>query len=196
MKQVLYCLMFILMHCCINAQTYHIREGSINDTLAIFTLWQAVTMKSDGLAAMGPDEVKQEKVATIVETAVKSKSIFIAEDENKNLIGAIWGQKYGLRSFAHCLFNAHFFVHPEYQDKGVGKKLMQYALDYIKQSRPEILRVEFGVNESNQRAIHLYSELGCVIEGRQEQKIAKSDGSLEATLLMVWFNPNWKPCKS
>ena len=53
------------------------------------------------------------------------------------------------------------FVHPEEQGKGLGKRLIQFAL----QETP-IRKVD--VNEQNTTALHFYQHLGFQVIGRDE----------------------------
>lgn len=56
-------------------------------------------------------------------------------------------------------------VHKDYQNKGIGTKLMEAALD-IADNWLKLLRVELTVFADNAAAIHLYEKFGFVTEGK------------------------------
>jgi putative acetyltransferase len=53
------------------------------------------------------------------------------------------------------------FVHPDYFGKGVGKRLLEYALQHMNAT-------ELDVNEQNPNAIGFYKKMGFVVVGRSE----------------------------
>jgi putative acetyltransferase len=53
------------------------------------------------------------------------------------------------------------FIHPDYFDKGLGKKLLEYAVHHLK--APEL-----DVNEQNPKALGFYKKMGFVVVGRSE----------------------------
>ncbi|TKC60194.1 GNAT family N-acetyltransferase [Pedobacter hiemivivus] len=91
--------------------------------------------------------------------------------------------------FRHVLSELTIAVDPDYQGKGLGKKLFQTLLADVQSNRTEILRVELIARETNSRAIQLYEKLGFKIEGRFEKRISNNSISFEADIPMAWF-PN------
>ena len=55
-------------------------------------------------------------------------------------------------------------VHDDFQDKGVGTRLLQAALD-LADNWLNLKRVELQVFTDNDRAVHLYEKFGFIIEG-------------------------------
>lgn len=49
--------------------------------------------------------------------------------------------------------------------KGIGRKLMQYIIDFAKELNVD--SVELGVSESNQNAIHFYESIGMTTKNRK-----------------------------
>ncbi|MFD4706867.1 GNAT family N-acetyltransferase [Gottfriedia sp. NPDC058432] len=49
--------------------------------------------------------------------------------------------------------------------KGIGRKLMQYIIDFAKELNVD--SVELGVSESNQKAIHFYESIGLTTKNRK-----------------------------
>jgi ribosomal-protein-alanine N-acetyltransferase len=70
-------------------------------------------------------------------------------------------------------------VDPAYRRKGLGKRLLEYALDYCRQLGAE--RVELEVRTGNDAAIALYQKYGFVI--RERVPLYYSDG--EDAFVMV-----------
>lgn len=53
------------------------------------------------------------------------------------------------------------FIHPDYFGKGIGRRLLEYAIKYLKAN-------ELDVNEQNLKALGFYQKMGFVIIGRSE----------------------------
>ena len=68
-------------------------------------------------------------------------------------------------------------------------------LTRVENERPDILRVELVVRESNKKAILFYMQLGFKIEGRFENRIDVRNGTFEADIPMAWMNKNYKLTK-
>jgi len=62
-------------------------------------------------------------------------------------------------------------VHPEHQGRGIGKALMQAALDYLKAAGMEYVRIE--TLEQNQVAAAFYRKVGFVEVARQIHYVKK-----------------------
>lgn len=74
------------------------------------------------------------------------------------------------------------------QGRGVGRALMQAALDYADRWA-QILRIELQVFPDNRRAIALYERFGFVHEGRH-RAYALRDGGYVDSLSMARLHPN------
>ena len=61
-------------------------------------------------------------------------------------------------------------IHEGYQGNGIGRTLMRYLIDWAK-ANPKIEKIELHVRSSNVRAIHLYTSLGFIEEGRKTRQI-------------------------
>lgn len=73
-------------------------------------------------------------------------------------------------------------VLPEFRHKGIGRRLMQTALEKAKKNG--LTRIELGVREQNENALKLYKELGFEIEGLRKRAV-KVDGVYENSYLMA-----------
>ena len=74
-------------------------------------------------------------------------------------------------------------VKEEYRDKGIGSKLLEYAIDWAK-STGVVKRIELHVFGTNSRAIHLYKKYGFEIEG-EKQKAIKINNEYINELIMA-----------
>lgn len=63
-------------------------------------------------------------------------------------------------------------VHDDYQNRGIGRSLMQALLD-IADNYLALTRVELEVLADNAQAIHLYESLGFETEGRKRMDIIR-----------------------
>lgn len=66
-------------------------------------------------------------------------------------------------------------VHPEYQGKGVGHKLVETLLKWARQNE-QIEKVVLQVFATNENAIKLYKKLGFIEEGLHIKAIKQLDG--------------------
>ena len=89
------------------------------------------------------------------------------------------------RSHARSLFIA---VAPDWQGRGVGRKLMERVLQWADQWAG-VLRIELNVHADNPRAIALYRSLGFLEEGRH-RAYALKDGRYVDSLSMARLHPN------
>ena len=58
-------------------------------------------------------------------------------------------------------------VHDDFQNKGVGTRLLQAVLD-LADNWLNLKRVELQVFTDNARAVHLYEKFGFIVEGTHE----------------------------
>lgn len=101
-------------------------------------------------------------------------------------IGEIHCYNSGLKVFAHVLGDLTIVVEPQYQGKGVGRKLFTFLLDEVKSKRPDIIRVELIARESNTNALKFYESLGFKHEGRLKNRIRSVGGGYEDDIVMAW----------
>jgi ribosomal protein S18 acetylase RimI-like enzyme len=88
--------------------------------------------------------------------------------------------------FSHVLSELTAAVHPQHQGRGLGKLLFTALLNEVQTNRKDIRRIELIARESNTKAIELYKQMGFVVEGRMEGRIANPDGTYEADVPMGW----------
>jgi ribosomal protein S18 acetylase RimI-like enzyme len=173
-------------------QEFEFRKATIKDTDAIFKLYKQVSKRSGGLARSN-DEVSKKYVEQFILKSLNKGVEFVVIDkfQENRIIGEIHCYKLDPKVFNHVFSELTIAIDPDYQGKGLGKKLFETLLNYIVASRRDILRVELIAAESNIRAIKMYESLGFIIEGRFERRITSPDNKLEADIPMAWFNPKY-----
>ncbi|MBI5392297.1 GNAT family N-acetyltransferase [Candidatus Woesearchaeota archaeon] len=96
---------------------------------------------------------------------------YIIATVRKEIIGHIAIQyqeyKYGYHQ-EHCI-EVHINIAKEYQNKGIGKTLLEYMLKHI-QTKTKISKIKTKMLENNQAAIQLFESFGFVKEAVLEKE--------------------------
>lgn len=175
-----------------NTDQFFIRKAEGKDFEKIFDLYNLVSKTIGGLART-ENEITKDYVKNFVEKSLQNGIQFVIVDKlrNEKIVAEIHCYKLEPSVFGHILSELTIAVDTEYQGKGLGKKLFETVLDYIKENRNDIFRVELIARESNTKAIKLYENIGFKIEGRLVNRIKNSENNFEADIPMAWFNPNF-----
>lgn len=163
----------------------YIESATIGDMENIKSLYSEVAKHEGGIARF-QEEITDEYIGDFIKNSMNSGIILVARNDSGEVIGEIHAYKSGLRVFEHVLSNLTIAISPDYQGKGIGKKLFLQLLETVENS-PDILRVELIARESNKKAISFYQQLGFQIEGALRNKIKDSKGNLENDILMGWL---------
>jgi len=171
-----------------NADQLLIRKATLEDIRKIFELYKTVSKVIGGLART-ETEITKAYVEHFTRKAFENGLQFIVVDRlnEDKVIAEIHCYKLEPEVFKHILSELTIAVDPDFQGKGLGKKLFQTLLAEVQSNRPEILRVELIARETNSKAIQLYEKLGFRIEGRFEKRISNNGTSFEADIPMAWF---------
>lgn len=171
---------------------YIIRQAIPADRKNILKLYQQVAFLPGGIAREF-DEITESYVDHFMQHAAQTGAELVAVNaaDPEKIIADIHCCKLFPKVFRHVLSDLTIAVHPDYQGKGIGKKLFTTLLEFITDNRPDVLRVELIARESNARAIEFYKQLGFVVEGRFENRINGEYDRLEADIPMAWFNKNF-----
>jgi L-amino acid N-acyltransferase YncA len=112
--------------------------------------------------------VTAEGIAEWMTTANETENaIFLVAEADGQLIGTLICQGGRLRADRHTT-SLSIYVRKDWRDQGVGKALMQYAIDWAK-STGIIKRIHLEVYARNQRGVHLYEKFGFEHEGRKRR---------------------------
>ena len=167
-----------------------IREATAQDKSAVLDLYREVARISQGIARTEA-ELTDQYIDDLFLAVQKQGLMLIAIDSDDRLVAEIHASSYGIRIFDHILTALTIAVHPDYQGRGVGKKLFQTFLEKVQRTFPKIVRIELESRASNHKSIGLYRSLGFVEEGRMKNKTRNIDGSFEDSLLMAWTKPGF-----
>lgn len=175
---------------------YKIRLAEPEDSASIHKLYKGVSQQVGGIARV-EDEITEQYVVHNLHQALQSGVCLVVEhpQNSADLIGEIHCYKLTPNVFNHVLSELTVVVHPDFQSKGIGKRLFERLLTQIKTHRNDILRVELIARESNQKAIAFYQKIGFLVEGRLSQRIDSRNGEFEADIPMAWFNQHFKQPK-
>lgn len=168
---------------------FTVRQAIPSDLDSIFTLYKKVAEAPVGIAR-SPAEVSETYIQQFMSNAAATGvELVIGNPSNPaEIIAEIHCSKYAPAIFKHVLGDLTIAVHPGFQGKGLGKLIFTHLLQFITANKPDIFRVELFTQESNERALALYTKLGFTREGRFEKRIPGLNG-LEADIPMAWFNP-------
>lgn len=166
---------------------YKIRMVEITDAKSLLEYLHRVHMETDFLMSY-PDEI----VKSVEEEKTFLKNFL--QDEKQFLLCAFVGEKVigsvGVGVVLHKRKGKHraslgISVCKKYWGKGIGRKLMEEALQKIKFLEYE--QVELGVFQNNERAFHLYGTLGFQEWGRVKNAFKQKDGNYQDEVIMGLF---------
>ena len=167
-----------------------IRKATIEDYPQLILLYKEVASKSGGIIRID-DEIDFDYVNMFLENSTKNGLSLVAEVDS-SIVAEIHAYTPEIFAFRHMLSDLTIVVHPEYQNKGIGKKLFKAFLKKVQDEFRHILRIELYVREENKPIVKFYESLGFINEGRQKNKILNASNELETPLHMAWFNPGYK----
>lgn len=172
--------------------TVTLRAATEDDQDEIVALYRRVAATTGGLARSA-DEITSGYVMGFLARSLETGIVLVAVEGRgedgapPRIVGEIHAWRGPLEVFAHVLGELTVAVLPEAQGRGVGRMLFAELLRIVRESWPDIERVELITRESNARAIALYESLGFQREGRLEGRIRRADGGLEADIPMGWL---------
>ena len=140
----------------------------------------------EGGLARRVDEISHDYIQGNYANSRSRGVAFIARAHGR-IAGEIHAYRPVPRVFSHVLSDLTIAVHPDFQNRGVGRLLFTTLLEEVAAKHPDIVRVELIARESNQHAIRFYESLGFVIEGSMLNRINSVDGGFEADIPMAWY---------
>jgi len=88
----------------------------------------------------------------------------------------------------HDVARLNMAVTPAYHGKGIGKDLVQFAMERADQSG-QIRKIELLVRANNEHALRLFKNLGYFEEGRLRARVRRDDGTYLDDVCMARFKP-------
>ena len=110
-----------------------------------------------------------------------SNSLFLVAEDDGRIVGQLTLQGGKRRNVRHAA-TLGITVGPAYRGRGIGRRLMQYAIDWAR-AGGVVTRIELYVFVRNTNAIHLYESCGFEVEGRR-RRAAQRDGEYLDDLVM------------
>jgi RimJ/RimL family protein N-acetyltransferase len=166
-------------------QSLIIRKAVVEDAASLVTA-ERETALTPGLLVSRPHELTRVAFEQKIDEITASGRYVVAENEGQ-VVGHALLDPMPLEAISH-VFRLTIVVHPDYLGKGIGAALMQDLMNWAEQT-PRLGKIELLVRATNERAIHLYTKLGFVEEGRFKDRVRLPDGSFIDDLAMARF-PN------
>ncbi len=123
-----------------------IREMSIKDHEEVVMLWQRAGI------SLGLSDTKSE-IKRMIEHNPGLCLVMEDEEQKRKIIGAVLGGFDGRRGWVH-----HLAIDPEYQGRGLGKKMMAELTRRFKEMN--VVKIKLEVHESNVGVIEFYRKIG------------------------------------
>jgi len=115
------------------------------------------------LGAFGQGDWRTRKTAAIAEDCrVQPEGVFVAEDAGGNVVGYITTR---LNPVSRIGWIPNLAVDPAYQGKGIGRALVEFAVEFFRQSGMEVAKIE--TLDQNPVGQKLYPSVGFVEVARQ-----------------------------
>jgi RimJ/RimL family protein N-acetyltransferase len=142
--------------------------------------------KTPGRLASSPNELKDEHFREkIIALSSIETGLYVVIEEDGAIVGHAVLDPHKLASTAHVV-SLTIAIHEGHQGKGLGKKLMQYLIEWTK-NHPKIEKFELQVRSSNTRAINLYKSLGFAEEGRKTKRLKYGPNEyLDDVYMALW----------
>lgn len=170
-----------------------LREAGLADVPYIRTLYQAAAAAGGGLARTA-NEITDAYVRDFLQNSLKRGLILVLHPagQETRLLGEIHGYSLGIAVFNHVFENVTMAVHPDYQGKGLGRRLVQGLQNKIRMQCPHIMKIELKCFSHNESALNLYQKTGFVVEGRQQSRVWVNKDTFADGISLAWFNPGYR----
>ena len=116
-----------------------IRKATINDIWQIYNLYKTVAIVNLGSLTQQEDEITLEYVSDTVRKGMTRGLILVIENDGQ-IVGYFKAFTSEFRTLAHVLTNATMMIHPEWQGRDYGSKLINAYLQEISANMSHILR--------------------------------------------------------
>lgn len=118
------------------------------------------------------DELKQEMEDCLIQKKIQGYVLL----KNNDLVGYIsWREKIKVAYLETIVINTN------YQNKGMGTKLLNYVLDCIKQKNIQIVNVVTDADNSNRKTINFYLKNGFDISGCVDHEFFENTKQIHLT---------------
>lgn len=167
-----------------------IRKAHSLDREAIAKIYHGVAGHVEGIVRR-PEEITNTYIFSLLNKPEEQIVFLVVEDDDMNIVGFGHAEKIGLKAYNHILGNYTIVVNPKNQSGGIGRGIFMGFLDYIKNNRTDIKRLEMEVQYDPDR-VKTFEATGFVTEAIIKSRVLGLDGKFHDQVLMAWENPNYK----
>jgi len=162
-----------------------IRPAGVEDAELLAQAEYDTAEEREGLLAAKPGEIPIAVFRRTIER-LRENGLYIVLEVDGRPVGHLLLEPLALSSIRHVA-QLTIVVHPGHTGRGYGRALMQYAINWARNSE-QIEKIELRVRSTNPRAIALYESLGFVHEGRLLDRVKLRQGYAD-DLCMALFVP-------
>jgi ribosomal protein S18 acetylase RimI-like enzyme len=156
---------------------------SINDASALKDLYDLIS-EASGTLARSANETDLNYFETVLKKSFEN-GINIGVYDKEKLVAFIYAYKFEPKVFNHVLANMTIGLHPNYQGKGIGSKLLETFIDQVRKNM-EINRIELFTPAINLSAIKLYQRHGFKQEGVFKCRVMLKENPVD-DIAMAWL---------
>lgn len=162
-----------------------IRTAHEDDAEAIANAEYETAAVQEGLLVSRPHEIPVQAFRDkINQLSDDNGELYIVLDDDGELKGHLILEPLGLQAVRHVV-GLTIVIHPGHTGHGLGRKLMEYAIEWARQSS-HVEKIELRVRSTNARARNLYESLGFRVEGILEDRIKLSDSYVDDVLMAMF----------
>ena len=164
-----------------------IREAIPKDAAKLVNYVNVLLEEPISYLEMAKGEFKltaEEEKKFIADCKRSENSIFIVAEENGEIIGSltcIGRERIKIRHNTVLGMS----VKKEYRNQGIGSRLIEYAINWAKETGA-VKRIELHVFETNNQAIHIYKKYGFIIEGKKQKAIKANDEYVNELIMALY----------
>lgn len=112
----------------------------------------------------------------------KKEIIAIGAFDDQLLVGIVLGVLNPRQKLKHVATLNSIYVSKEYRKLGLAKKMIDYAIELLKNLHVEIIKL--SVVTTNEAAINLYNQMGFIKYGIEKKSIKWNDTYIDQALMM------------
>lgn len=159
-----------------------IRQAKLEDSSVLAEAEREIAAQP-GFLVSKPFEIEEDRFQSTIKKVLQNNQgqYFIAEIEGK-IVAHAFLEPLPLVAISH-IASLTIVVHLGWQEKGIGKLLLQRLIDWAKQSE-NIEKIVLQVRSTNIRAISLYKKMGFIEEGLLKNNIKIKEGHYIDDLIM------------